>query len=400
MAVTATVYGSTVKLTGNPIRVKVSGETIPEGATFYKYLLKVISVNSDLVGAPFYDAIAPDASMEAYFDISGYCDQPVDMVFEHPAATKCKEYATRLIEMKVQPGVRYIDSDGVLQESYSSESTAFYVMKGGVSNRQLAMWNTDGLDFHAVYIDGLKFLTQRPSGDYVHPNQQVKLWYVPKTAYSATVYVKGYYDDGTTVTKTASASLTAWKLYEINCNPVLHGLTLEPTGTKMLSYDVWLMAGAGDISDVRNFTIDWKYCERPFYLMFANSLGGIDDVYLGGFATEKYQTESTAIQRPPQSTDTVYNATIMTPNKKGQNVFTINTGWKTATQMRHIRDMLVSRNVWLLYPNLAVSTYCVIPVNLSADPDVLVDYKEDLYACDLEITEAHKDQYVFDNRLY
>jgi len=323
------------------------------------------------------------------------------MTFGYPATDSFVEYATKLIAMKVQPGTRYIDSDGELQEAWGSESTLFYVMKGGVSQRQLALWYATGDDFYGKYLDHGLFLTQRPASDYVHPAQAVKLWFVPiANDGSARFYIKGYYDDGTTVTDYVSAPLTANKLYEFNCNPAHNHFTLEPAGKRMLSFDCWLQSGATVISDVRNFTFDWKYCERPFYLMFANSLGGVDDVYLGGYGAENYDTEATSVVRPPAIDDTVYNATILTPNKKGQNAFKINTGWKTATQMRHIRDLLVSRQVWLLYPNAAVSSYNVIPVVITSTSKELIDYQNDLHSCDIEMSEAHKDQYVFDNRLY
>ncbi len=380
--------------------MSVSGDGIPAGATQYKLLLEVTDGSGTLIGSPFTDAIPPDSTgLFATFDISGYLDQPDTVTFTYPGTMAVKAYDTRIKSITVKPGERYIDSNGDLQENWGSAATPFGVMRGGVSNRQLATWYPT-YTFFAVYIYGKLFLTQRPASDYVHPDQPVKLWFVDTAGGTYIFRLKGYFDDGTTELAGITVTLTALKLYEFDCNPSLYASWFDPAAKKLLSFDCYLESGGVAYSDVRNFTIDWKYCERPFYLLFANSLGGVDDVYLGGFATEGYTTEGNTVLKPPAIDATVYDPTIMIPNRKGSNSFKINTGWKTATQMRHLRDLLVSRQVWLLYPNQGVTSYYVIPVVINNTSTDLVDYQQDLYSCDIEMTEAHKDQFVFDNRLY
>jgi hypothetical protein len=406
MAITATIYGGAVQLTGNPIKVKVSGVgTLPAGAIDYKYLLKVISVDSDLVGAPFTDSIVPDASLEAMFDISGYVDQPVNygsnFPFQFPSGSPVIEHTSQMVEIQVQPGERYIDSDGDLQENLFSVSASFFVLKGGLSQRQLNLWSGAGKTFYSEYLTAKHFLTQRPSGDVIHPTQPVRLWFAPIAGDSVKLDITGYYDDDTTQNYQSSITLDISKLYELNCNPAHSaGMDLYDGVKRMLYFVVKLTKSGATYGEVRTFYIDWNYCERPFFIMFQNSLGGIDDVHMAGFAAENYNTEGTVISKPAGDYDTEYDPTLFTPNRKGQNVFRLNTGWKTQTQMRHIRDMLVSQRVWLLYPNLAVSSYTVIPVIVTNTGSELVDYQKDLLSLDIEIAEAHSDQYVFDNRLF
>ena len=218
---------------------------------------------------------------------------------------------------------------------------------------------------------------------------------------SATLHIRGVYYDGTENEYTTSVSLYTDNLYEFNCNPVDMGLDLKnENGSKMYFFDVWLTVGGSMISDSRRFCFNWSYCERPYFLLFANSIGGIDDVYLGGFAKENTRIEGNLIYKPRQRGDSVFEPTLVSTNRQGQNVWEINTGYKQSTEMLYLRDMMVSRQAWLLYPNLAVTEYTIIPVNVENTEAVLVDRKKNIWETTIKLAEAHSSQYSFDNRLY
>ena len=78
--------GST-HLAGNDIWVKAKTSGIPEGASDYKILLKIVSADDVLTGSPFVDAIAPDASGEAWFNFSGYVNQGIRRELTWPIPT-------------------------------------------------------------------------------------------------------------------------------------------------------------------------------------------------------------------------------------------------------------------------------------------------------------------------
>jgi hypothetical protein len=84
-------------------------------------------------------------------------------------------------------------------------------------------------------------------------------------------------------------------LTEFNCNPAHLGLQLEPTGKRMLYFDVCIKENDVRISDNRNFYFDWRYCERPYFLLFANSIGGVDDVFMAGYAKEDFSVTSSTM---------------------------------------------------------------------------------------------------------
>ena len=72
MSITATISGGLVQLTGNPVRIQCTGGSAPADVSDYKIMLRIISEDGKLNGAPFIDAIAPNIGGEAWFDISGY----------------------------------------------------------------------------------------------------------------------------------------------------------------------------------------------------------------------------------------------------------------------------------------------------------------------------------------
>jgi len=400
MAITATIQGGAVQLTGNPVYIECSGGSAPVNSSEYKIMLKVISQDGKLPGAPFIDAITPDASGEAIFDISGYVDQPFPVVFQWPVNGAINALPTQAFNIQVQVGERYIDSNDLLQETWGATSEVFQMLKGGLSPRQVATMNDAGFTFYAKYVQAGKFLTARPSGDIVHPLQPVKLWFMPDGNNLSTLAMRAYYDDGTDVLKTTAVFLNTDYLYEFNVNPVTMGHTLEPTGKRMTSFNVWLEYSGSLVSETRNFQIDWTPCERPVFLMFANTFGGVDDVYLSGYIQDKFTTRGNISYRPPQVTDTVYTPTLLQLNKTGLNRWSINSGWKSITQIQYLRDLLVAKQAWYLYTNITQSTTSIIPITDITADEVLVNRKDDTYSIQIDFSEAHESKHSFDNRSF
>lgn len=400
MALTTTVYGGNVQLTGNPCRVQVSGGSFILGAHDYKLLLKIESEDGKLEGAPYIDAIAPKLDGTAMFDVSGYVDQPVKAVFQYPPSGAYTSYATQAFNVQFTAGESYIDEDGVLVTNWESAGSVYQFLKGGLNPRQLAYYNSQSTNFYEQYIENRRWLTPRPWGAYVHPTQPVKLWFMVPAGVSATYKVRGTYTDESTDTYSLAVSLSADNLYEFNCNPAHLGLTLEPTGKRMNHFDVWLESGGSTISDTRRFTVDWRPCERPLFVLFQNSLGGVDDVFFSGYMTEHISVEGNTVYKPHQASDTVLDPTLITPNRQGQNKWKLNSGYKTSTEAIYLRDLMVARQAWILYPNVGITSYSVIPVIIESADAELVNRKKDLYNVAVQLAEAHTSQFTFDNRVF
>jgi len=400
MSITTTIHGGAVQLSGNPVWIQCTGGAAPAGASDYKILLRVISQDSKLYGAPFEDACEPDESGGAWFNISGYVHQPIDLEFDYPLTSPHVAYPNRPFNIQVQAGESYFDQDGILQESWGTASAVFQILRGGMQPRQISMMEAEASNFYDTYIADGKFLTPRPWGDFVHPAQPVKLWFMTIADKAVTWYVKGYYNDGTFETFSESFSMAADSLYEFNCNPVHRGLELEPEGKKMTHFDVWIESGGQVISDARRFTYNWSYCERPVFFLVANSYGGIDDIYFSGNLKEGIRTEGTTVYKPQQRGANVFTATRQVPDKQGVNTWEVNSGFKTPSEMLFMRDLVVGKNVWMLYPNNGVSYYFVIPVIITSSRIELIDRGEDLYSMTIEVEEAHESPFTFDNRIW
>lgn len=402
MAITATVSGGAVQLSGNPVRVSCSGASIPTGASAYRIVLKIISQDGKLANAPFIDAKTPDTNGKADFEIQAYLDAPVKKSFQFPITTAYKEYPTQAFKVQVQPGERYIDEDGKLVENWGTTSAVFQILKGGLNPRQISVMKLSSSSFFSTYIQSGKFLTQRPWGDYVHWTQPVKLWYMTSTSRSATFKVEAVYGTGDSDTYSTAVTLNPDYLYEFNCNPGKLGLPkVSTSGNTMQFFDVWLQVGATNVSDKRRFTIDQEYCERPYFMFFANSLGGIDDVYLSGNSKEGFETEGPLTTRAPQEDDTTFEGTIETAARTGHNIFTVNSGWKTTTSLQHLRDLLVAKQVWALYADAATLTAAhVMPIIISTGENQLFDRMNDLHSMDITFRDAHESRFNFDNRIY
>ncbi|MBK6285754.1 MAG: hypothetical protein IPF54_26540 [Draconibacterium sp.] len=102
--ISATVTGGAVQLTGNPVIITCSGGSVPAGASEYMILLQILSPDGKLEGAPLIDAITPDPTGNAIFDISGILDQPMEVTFDFQLTAKFIAHLTRALTFKSNPG--------------------------------------------------------------------------------------------------------------------------------------------------------------------------------------------------------------------------------------------------------------------------------------------------------
>ncbi|WP_297095612.1 hypothetical protein [uncultured Draconibacterium sp.] len=400
MAIAVNILGGLVQLTGNPVEIKCSGAAAPAGSSDYKILLRVISQDGKLEGAPFEDAKAPDENGERIFDISAYVDQPVKKSFDYPFTAAMVSYPTQTFSIQVQAGESYWDSNNEYQEVWGEvEADIVQMLKGGINPRQYSMMEADNLSFYNVYVEGDNFLTPRPNGELVYKTQMIKLWYMVAANTTGTFEIEAHFDDDSIETYSTPITLTTANLYEFNCNPALHGIDLEQADKRCVFFKVWLALASGN-SQVRNFYFDWNYCERPTYILFANSLGGIDDVFFSGNVKDAFATEGDLAEFPFDTANTVFDPTIIPAAKTGQNKWTVNTGWKNLTTIQYYRDLMVTRQAWYLYGFVTKDSFLVIPVTIDNADKVIYDRQKDMYNIELTITEAHSSPFVFDNRMY
>jgi hypothetical protein len=146
---------------------------------------------------------------------------------------------------------------------------------------------------------------------------------------SAVFHVRAVYYDDSYAEFTSVVNLNKDNLYEFNCNPVYLGIDLENSeGSKIYYFDVWLESGGSEISDSRRFQFDHRYFDRPLYLFYTNSMGGIDDMFFGGFSVEGADIEGNIVYKPQQKGDSIFDPTLIVANKEGSNTWKLNTGYR------------------------------------------------------------------------
>lgn len=391
---TLTVPSGTFHLSGNPLWVLISGATVPALATNYKVLCKVTSTDGVLIGGPFIDAKAPDESGEALFDLSGYTDQPVEKVFEYPLTGGLNPYTDDTLDMTFTPGESYIDENGDLKENWGSASAGNYVVKGGVGPRQLGKYNDDHSSFYADYVTGAKWLTYFPAVQTVAPFQPVKLWLLAAAGGAKTLHIKGYYEDGSNYEYTHSHTLYQDIMHEINCLPYHADSTnlmpVKPGSIKMLYYEVWFEG----LTSKMTYYVDHTYHEQCNYLFGLNSLGGVDCVWLSGEVSKGFKTESVQAVRPFPIDGTAKYRTVIVASRTGARSWKINTGWKSKTEIESLKDILLSKQCWLLEDFTGNGTGTLHPVTIENSSADLFNSDENMYALEIEMAEAHNSQYL------
>jgi len=392
MALTLTVPSGAFHLSGNPIWVKITGASAPAGSTNYKVLCKVTSTDGVLIGGPFIDSKVPGTT-ETWFDVSGYVDQPIEKTFQWPLVGEMTGHADDTLNVTYTAGETYIDSNGDLQENWEATGVVDFVLKGGVGYRKLGQYNDDSSSFYADYVTGAKFLTNLPDNQKVNPYQPIKLWFVAAANYNANLVIKAYYEDGTTYTRTNQAGFYIDIIHEMDIMPYHNdNVNLAPVinGVKMTRFEFQISGKTAK----QTYYIDHSYHEQCNYLFFLNSFGGVDCVWLSGEVQKGFKSDAVQALKPFAIEGSAKDRTMIVSSRTGQCTWKINSGWKSQLEIEALKDLLLSKQVWLLEDASGYNQGTLHPVTIENSSSDLYNSQEDLFSLDLEITEAHNNQYL------
>lgn len=399
---TLTVTGGKFHLSGNPLKINIAGATIPAGATNYKVLCKVISADSLLIGAPFIDAKTP-VSGDAEFDVSGYVDQPIDFEFQYPLTGLVAPRDSHTLDVKFQPGERYLDADGDLVENWGDESETNYVLKGGMSFIDLGKFSDESKTFSSEYVDKLNFLTKIPTDRVVHPFQPNKLCFVANSVKEGRIIFYAWFEDkpeypySNPYIHVKNFSTYENIMHEMNASPNTADSThMAPVvaGVKMLYFDYQInLLDESDPFVSMRFYVDHNYYENCNYLFAVNSLGGMDCIWLNGAVEKGFKVSQVMSVKEWPKAGTRRTRTKIVSNKKGSRTWKINTGYKSAAEMAAMPDLLLSEQVWLLENAATFNEGTLYPVVIANAEALLNNSMDDLHSLELEIEEAHDNKY-------
>ena len=406
MAVTHTITGGLVHLSGNLIQVKLTAST---PLTKHKLAIKVTFDGP--FGTPAPEEIAPDENLQAVFYINGLIDMPSDYDFTFPATEKFVAHNILSKIVTIDIGEVYNNENGDRTESWMNISTnnVLRVLKGKLRPYELALLNEEGKSFSSEYIDGGKFLTHMPRNQKVAPLQEMKLWFLSKWAADKQILLNleietdppfVIFPDGEVQNYSfqfTESVLIFNALFEFTINPTFMGFdvppgTHAPAGTKILAYSFWISNYPGDDafeSEHFRFEVDDDYHEKDFIFYYVNPLSGVDSLRLTGEYVEKLPTESEQSYKPISAGSGTKVASLVTTSANSQRSWEINTGSKSDAEMRGMRDFLESKQRWMVDPERDVYKK-LIPVYIEAGDFKIYDSIEDIQNFIVKVFEAHR----------
>ena len=174
-----------------------------------------------------------------------------------------------------------------------------FVLRGGLSLPEHVAQT-----YQAAYRPAVRpFLTWQPNDKPTYADQPEFLYYLVDAApQTFAVSVRLRYADGTTEQR-SRGSVTPTSRYEVYCLPAGFqqlGLSDVSAERYVVSWEVWVSNGYGRaLTEVRRYLLDRQPVRQRRYLLFANSLGGMDTVALTGEGQLDADVAGDELERAP-----------------------------------------------------------------------------------------------------
>lgn len=393
MSVSYAITGGLTHLSGNPIQITL---TASAAKTNHKLLLKVTCKTMggvDLVGSPFIEEIMPK-NLVAVFDISGIVDYPAEYGFTYPIGGACGPHDLLATKVTFEVGESWTDSNGDYQEEFTPASETLKVLKGKLRQYELGLLNEANKSFASEYIEGGRFLTHQSDYQKVSPQQICMLWYLGRwtDSHAITLNLKVVTDKREYLITQAHTIWDITGLIELEFSGPFWGVYDNPAwqwGEKLLTYEFWISdgnaPGGADVSERRHYVIDNTFYEHNEFVYAVNPLSGIDQYWFTGEVKEGVTTTSETAVRPVPVGAGTQAPSIRTISINGYRTWEINTGWRSKDEMLALRDLLESRDTWIVDK----TANKLLPVIIEAGDFTLYDSTQDIQNLAIKLKEAH-----------
>lgn len=221
----------------------------------------------------------------------------------------------------------------------------YYAMKGGLAKEA---WHYKEFFTKVVQENKLPLLFSAAK-ELVDPEALKFIYWIYPTDDNAaqTVTYTIYLSDGTTVTKVNTNVLTSGK-WSVNCAPAGFnqcGLdSLVGAGKSAVKYSIKVTTGAGSVVDEYFFNLDNRNFYDKYFLLYRNSIGGLETVRLLGEVdlAAAYDRQQARRTLPPDWFNEIKDeATEETFS------YTADTGWMSKEQLMKLRDLFLSKEVYM-----------------------------------------------------
>lgn len=384
MAVTLTITGGLIQLSGNPIELVLTADSAKPNHRL------AVKVSCDQLLSPVQIEEIEPVDLVAKHQIQGLLDEPLSSEFDYPAVGKVTWHIALAIIATIDVGEVWTDeTTGERQTSWMGLNQTIRVLNGRLRDYELKSLNEQGKSFASEYINGGKFLTNLPNLQTVAPRQMIKLWYLSRwpTNHTAELHFSINTNLQTVYPPiTEEVILYGAGLFEFSMNPEHMGYYLPP-GEQVTDYTFWLTDSEGDISERRTFKVIHNYYEKTFFAYYRNEFSAIDSIWLRGESKASLKTESETAYKPSDVGAGSKVPNLITVSSSGRRYWEINTGVLEEYEMHSLRGFLEAQERWLVDPE---NENKLIPVTIEGGDFLLFDTMQDIQNLAITLYEANK----------
>lgn len=209
-------------------------------------------------------------------------------------------------------------------------------------------------EFYDNYIDTKKFLTAMPQNTVVTKEQKQYLSCWIHEPVVLNFYVNLLYTDNTTFSYLIDPfmDITTAGVYTFECGyDKLDIDAYKDAGKTVSKYTVNLYTGAGALYlGGPSFLVDNNNTLFNRYILFFNSFGMPETLYLSGKQINNVQFKSDLVRKANLQADTeaaIYDGENAEINNELQFGYELNSGWKSKEWLQYFNDFLLSRKRYL-----------------------------------------------------
>lgn len=249
-----------------------------------------------------------------------------------------------------------------------------YTICGGISESDHHFW---GNEFIKKSIGEAHRFLIHSSFKRLYPSQPFFLYFLNNlqpSAQAIKLRAFRYYEDGTSDAEAFNISVMATTFMNVYCipsHPDLIGGSRLTGENRMTSYSVWLVNENNQvISEVVNCSIDYSDYQLVKFILFRNSLGAYESIFLPGRTTEKMGISRDLIEQTTSYSHLGFFSEKLVNRVNGERELTLNSSWIEENEKELYLQLAMSDDV------LIVSNQQYIPMVLMNDGHLIYDSDE------------------------
>lgn len=276
--------------------------------------------------------------------------------------------------------------------TYDRQTVTGYALKAGIDD---AAYTPEYSAVLPINADNEHFLTTQPAGKYVMTDEPTWLTFRIDTEDVPRVNIMCYYSDGSTkggvIVSSADMSNVGAQQHDVVMVPVGYEQNLlgnrEPNKT-MTHYDVQLLPpspGTSPMYAVRRFYVRHKPELYTRYIVYQNSLGGMDTVRMSGKLSTALKVDKDVSERSWKYTDILPKHRVVSYNLTREREHELATAYYPQDMIEALEDLLGSEYVYLIEADGRFT-----PITVSKGSTDVSNEADDLFSLSIKYSPAYR----------